>query len=838
MLVKPKCAVLDWWCNRGGRAELLKKVQRFEFVGDGWIPLLVFLPQELLDSFVSEAHQNGTRVCFVATQRETQSLVQSELHHWVIHDLERRTKLNNAQRSRLDQLLLGRADLHAQELNDFGHALTILLLERYEDWPRSLTRLSSILSIELKKPWVVALGTARCKNATPTKPVEGILLTLRMEYEYESVLEKVENLLVALKQDTLCDFLVVLALDQDELEMESLHERASTLTTLVSQYATVHRLINPSRKKSQPFPICQVWDSMASKAFSEGASWVVLLGDDISIDCSFHYRALYRAFLDISRRLDCPFGFGCPWWNDRSFPGFPTFPVIGRIHFEIFGALIPKNRRDCFVNQDLDPYLQRLYLKFGAAPLLVDLELWNQTGGNTLYSTRYDRVSASGWRNWVLEDVQLIHTYLANKSTKYPGDYECFLVDIVVPTFRIDVAYLTRICSIEVPDRFRSTFIIVVDNPPKLMQIAGVDDCNRAALWLETYLVKESRGNNIRVRCNSSNLGASTTRNRGIKESAAEYILFLDDDVKPNVDLLRQYETALLQLDKDNLSEPTPIVGLVGLVSFPRSADIPFLHAAVLMSYLTFMFEIAEKDTYRNPAWGVTANILVKRVVGVYFETDYAKTGGGEDVDFCLVLSKATGGRLLTVPKAEVSHDFWPGGLPVLIPHFFNWAVGDGALFNSYREHTYRSFPNIVEFGLFFLLIRVAIIFTNVYSICTVPFEVLSLLLVDTTVDMFNCLEFNHRCEQLKPYTFPWYFYVGSHVMANFYVSVLESGRLYGHLRRGDFCKNTMRRFDWHCGRLPYARENFVRREQIKFGSFVGVSSVYLWCILDRGRDG
>jgi hypothetical protein len=86
--------------------------------------------------------------------------------------------------------------------------------------------------------------------------------------------------------------------------------------------------------------------------------------------------------------------FGCPWFNDKGFPGFPTFPIIGRDHYHIFGGLIPEEHKDIFVNQDLDPYLQRMYLKFGAAPCLANVDLINQCGGSDQVDARYQRVFA------------------------------------------------------------------------------------------------------------------------------------------------------------------------------------------------------------------------------------------------------------------------------------------------------------------------------------------------------------------------------------------------------------------------------------------------------------
>lgn len=70
----------------------------------------------------------------------------------------------------------------------------------------------------------------------------------------------------------------------------------------------------------------------------------------------------------------------------------------------------------------------------------------------------------------------------------------------------------------------------------------------------------------------------------------------------PDDDLLEQYGSKLMEIDDT-------VVGLVGLVRFPRSPNIPLHHAAVLMSYLTYMFEIAERSDMHSPAWGVTSNI-------------------------------------------------------------------------------------------------------------------------------------------------------------------------------------------------------------------------------------
>ena len=56
----------------------------------------------------------------------------------------------------------------------------------------------------------------------------------------------------------------------------------------------------------------------------------------------------------VSIQNKVPHGFGCVTFTDISFHGFPTFPVINRLHLDIFdGDVIPQKK---FQNQDGDPY--------------------------------------------------------------------------------------------------------------------------------------------------------------------------------------------------------------------------------------------------------------------------------------------------------------------------------------------------------------------------------------------------------------------------------------------------------------------------------------------------
>jgi hypothetical protein len=286
----------------------------------------------------------------------------------------------------------------------------------------------------------------------------------------------------------------------------------------------------------------------------------------------------------------------------------------------------------------------------------------------------------------------------------------------------------------------------------------------------------------------------------------------------PDRDLLASYGVSL---DLNIAGGESDIVGLVGLVRFPRRPDLPLSHAAVLMSYLTFMFEIADNPQYTRPAWGVTANILVKRR-RVRFDTAYAKTGGGEDVDFCLRLTQETSDQLLACPSAVVHHQFWPGSLLALSKHFFNWATGDSALFTRFPEHCYRSWPNAVETLVFLVPIQVA----SGTGFTLILVTVLLFLLADVAVDMADGPNYRNRCSLLK-YERGYWFYAAAHLLANAYVIILETGRLWGHLKRGEI-QNLIRRFDWHCGRLENSRRNFQCHERDKFFCFCSITVVVL----------
>lgn len=626
----------------------------------------------------------------------------------------------------------------------------------------------------------------------------GVLLTFRHS---ESAIRNIDRLVDSLLSDPSARLVIVIATDSDDNDGLSFDYTDHFQNDRILE---VVQITNDERDVGAALPICDIWNHAATAAFSSGADWVVFLGDDVELeDGARHHSLIETAFKEVQSKFEdtVPLGFGCVWFDDRSFPNFPTFPVIGRVHFDIMGGrLFPASRH--FVNQDLDPYLHRLYLEFDSSPRITG-SLHNRTGGGNKAENppRYSPVHVP-WKDWIPEDVSIIKKYLQKHGARFP---DVRLVDIVVPSYRIPEEKLNNIVKMVVPPNWRTVFLIVLDNPDLTSRLDGGPE------GLERRL-SESSGHNVRVRANKTNIGASGTRNRGIRESAATWILFLDDDTHPVQNLLLEYEKYFA-----GLTDIQGLAGLIGLVQFPRGAGLSLMQGAVLMSYLTYAFEIAISENCKHPAWGVTANILMRRLPEMYFDTRYAKQGGGEDVDMCLRVGVF--GRFDKVPSAIVHHPFWESNFYC---HFFGWASGDGALFSRFPQHTYMSFPNVCEL----LVLWIPFVLVK-YSMIKTVLMVLTLLAADVIVDMLHLQEFSYRADVLRHKWTCTELVVG-HCIANSYIWVLEFGRLLGHMRRLEPF-NLCRRFDWHCGKVEGAHGKFVRTELIKFCTFVMIIFIIFW---------
>ena len=245
-------------------------------------------------------------------------------------------------------------------------------------------------------------------------------------------------------------------------------------------------------------------------------------------------------------------------------------------------------------------------------------------------------------------------------------------LDIVIPSFRADVAVLNSIRSLSVPENMIRKIIVVLDDPfhplpRELQDWSAFDD--------------------LTIIRNEVNLGASGARNRGIDAALSDWILFLDDDIYPEPDLLQVYAKSIEEKGRE-------VPGFVGITRLPETVS-SFTKGIVASDILTF-FDLAEHRD--NMPWGVTANLLIRRdAIGNHrFKSIFPKSGGGEDIDFCLEIVNSFGKNFSTEPNAVVHHPWWNNSSRTY-RRFFRWAYGDSNLPALHPKHRWRNLPNTAE---------------------------------------------------------------------------------------------------------------------------------------------
>lgn len=244
-------------------------------------------------------------------------------------------------------------------------------------------------------------------------------------------------------------------------------------------------------------------------------------------------------------------------------------------------------------------------------------------------------------------------------------------MDIIVPSFRLQSEYLIPIVQMEVPSETKVRFLIVADNPKAK---------------IPTDFEELVDGETIVLFRNTKNGGSSFSRNVGINNSKADWILFLDDDVKPAKDLLFAYVKAI----KDKPNE----VGFFGETLFPPPQTL-FTKGIIACDILTFFFLAGYYDQLK---WAPTSNVIIKRsaVGDIRFQEIFPKNGGGEDIDFFLKIFRNTKQELQCLKNAPVFHDWWYNQQRNYT-RFFRWSFGDTLLHDIFPEYTYYNFPNIIE---------------------------------------------------------------------------------------------------------------------------------------------
>lgn len=250
-------------------------------------------------------------------------------------------------------------------------------------------------------------------------------------------------------------------------------------------------------------------------------------------------------------------------------------------------------------------------------------------------------------------------------------------IDIIIPSFRLDEDYLIALVYLPKPKDWVFNYYIIVDNP---------------SIKVPTSIQKLSDEGLINLFINPENLGASASRNKGIDAGTGEWILFLDDDIVADEDLLKVYTEAI----QNNPDE----IGFIGLTDFLPA--INEFTQALQLDHLTH-FKIAEtRDRF---TWGVTANMMYRRssMHELRFSHIFPKSGGGEDVDLPFRICLRNNKEFKCIKEARVVHPWWNNGKPHY-DRFIRYGTGTAYLLFAHKKSSSYDFPNVIE-SLFILII-------------------------------------------------------------------------------------------------------------------------------------
>eukprot|EP00698_Gefionella_okellyi_P005530 TRINITY_DN15042_c0_g1_i1.p1 TRINITY_DN15042_c0_g1~~TRINITY_DN15042_c0_g1_i1.p1 ORF type:complete len:652 (+),score=106.04 TRINITY_DN15042_c0_g1_i1:149-2104(+) len=646
----------------------------------------------------------------------------------------------------------------------------------------------------------------------------GVLLPVTSRGSNVDVIEQRLRRVADLVQCEDLTTVVILGIDRDDRELNN----ARSLERLQAAFrckVVVEILAHPAGH------VCLMWRSLAKASSSSGCEYHVLLGDDIRIKCERNWmKEVVAKFGEIHlRNKQIPRGFGIVCLNDLSHPGFPTFPVIHNTHLQIFDDVFPQ----LFINQDADPFLYAVYQRWNATAFADAVQLTNEIGGDG--EARYTKLHVD-WKNDVLaEAVAKVDTWLQKQTSRevprvreadvrssvpLHGLHRFITMDVIVPTYRCDMAVLSSICALTVPPGVVTRFIIVMDNP--------AHDYDK--LYEQLLPAVHGQRHLLYLRKNQVNLGAPATRNRALDESTADWIVFLDDDIIPSQNVLVEYAATIAANGHSD-----KVKGFVGVTTFPASKSQ--VHNAVRLSGINYFYGIALNSS--RPAWGVTANVCTRRSA-VRFDTDFPRTGGGEDIDYCI----RAGGHptFVATPHAHVEHPWWNDGKRCW-HHFWSWSLGDGQLVDKHPTLAYRAMPNVLELLTALLLfLCCAVVHTLAcggslvslqHLVYTVTVLSLAMSVTDITLDvLWWTVKDRGHCSDIVGLP-----RVTAAVEACLIKNMMELGHMLCHLRRGKVL-NVTKRFDWWGGADPRAIVREKRRGLLYFVVHVGVCVVLLRDVL------
>lgn len=328
----------------------------------------------------------------------------------------------------------------------------------------------------------------------------------------------------------------------------------------LSPTSRLHHISSQNIEATSPFVICKEWERMAKIAFENfGADYCLLLGDDLD---NLSYSGVEGMFGDIEKKFQT-LNYDVVVVKEVTAPAWPSFPAISQSHFHRFGSLFPES---VFTNQEADPFIFELYRRFGRVCFTERHWLENRIDGvrgglvEAEEPPRYEPDNSPNW--W-----RVLDGWSKMLESSYQRELSC---DFIVPSARFNETSLFKaILNLESPKGMHTRFILVLD---ALVSSDAKEDLRSIEL----------ADSNVVIHKNRSNIGAGMSRQRGVNESHADWVLFLDDDVIPDPDLLHE-DMRTMQMEQTC----DGIVGLTEVPFDPENIVTTAGHHAFLTSFST-----------------------------------------------------------------------------------------------------------------------------------------------------------------------------------------------------------------------------------------------------------
>lgn len=251
-------------------------------------------------------------------------------------------------------------------------------------------------------------------------------------------------------------------------------------------------------------------------------------------------------------------------------------------------------------------------------------------------------------------------------------------IDVIIPSYRLNEEFLNPIFNLNHPENFSVNFFLIADNPD-----IKISESLKHCIDL----------NKVNLIVNKENLGFSKTRNVGIEAGVSDWILFLDDDIIPDKDLLINYGNAII-------NNPTSL-GFVGVTNFPKPTNS--VTRALVLNGLISAFKYALNKS--ELTWAPTANMAFNRLLLGNRRFLESLKNGGEDIELLARNSLENNKKYSSLSNAVAIHPWWDFG-KMQTKRMFRYGMATGDIMNTahIKDYTYRDFTNTSETSLILII--------------------------------------------------------------------------------------------------------------------------------------